>query len=151
MKMKITTNNEQETIDAGYNFAKDLELSDIVLLYGDLGAGKTEFCKGICRYFEVKGTVTSPTFTIINQYSGIKDDWDFTIYHIDLYRIKNQKEIEEIGLSEFLYDEYSIKLVEWPEKNKATYPENVFRVKFLFVPKDKNKRRIEIGKNQKVK
>ena len=142
--MRIITNSKQETIEAGFNFAKQLKISDIVLLYGGLGAGKTEFCKGICQFFEVEGTVTSPTFTIINQYYA--NDFDFTIYHIDLYRIKNEKEIDEIGLYEFLYDDNSLKLIEWPEKNTKSFPEGVIDVQFSFDTANKNKRLIEIMK-----
>jgi len=141
----IISNCDEETIDAGFEFAKQLKLSDTVLLYGDLGAGKTEFCKGICQYFEVENTVTSPTFTIINQYSGIFEEFDVVIYHIDLYRIKTIKEIAEIGLQDFIDDDYSIKLIEWPEKNENGYPNYSYSVYFSFFTDNPNKRKIEIN------
>ena len=143
-EQKIITACVEETIEAGSRFAEMLTLPDIVLLYGDLGVGKTEFCRGVCRYFGVEGKITSPTFTIINQYFGMKDDFEFPIYHIDLYRIKNQKEFPEIGFNEFLYDDNSIKLIEWPEKYLSPYPENVIEVYFNFTPENKNKRIIRI-------
>jgi len=145
MKKQITTNSEKETIETGYNFAKMLEPGDLVLIYGDLGAGKTEFCKGICEYFEVEATITSPTFTIINQYSGISDEIDLIIFHIDLYRIKTQKEIDEIGLNEFIFDEFSIKLVEWPDNNFYNYPENALEVSIELHPTNQNVRIINLN------
>ncbi|ROL61422.1 tRNA (adenosine(37)-N6)-threonylcarbamoyltransferase complex ATPase subunit type 1 TsaE [Bacteroidetes/Chlorobi group bacterium ChocPot_Mid] len=138
------TNDEKETIALGYEFAKELIISDIVLLYGELGAGKTQFSKGICNYFGIEEPVTSPTFTLINQYDGLTDDSVITIYHIDLYRIKDQKEFEEIGLNEILDDDFSIKLIEWPEKNLSEYPANARKVYLKFSDENKDKREIKI-------
>jgi tRNA threonylcarbamoyladenosine biosynthesis protein TsaE len=78
---KKTSRSEEETKNIGYDFSKDLADGDIVLLYGELGAGKTAFVKGIAKQKNAED-VTSPTFTIINEYEG-----DRTIYHMDLYRI----------------------------------------------------------------
>lgn len=138
------SNNEKETIALGYEFAKELKKSDIVLLYGELGTGKTKFCKGICNYFGIQGPITSPTFTIINQYDGFYNDSELTIYHIDLYRIKNQKEFEEIGLTEILDNDNSVKLIEWPEKKLTEYPANTRNVYFKFSDENNNKREIKI-------
>tara|TARA_B100000614_G_C14214873_1_gene355590 strand:- start:72 stop:503 length:432 start_codon:yes stop_codon:yes gene_type:complete len=110
---KFTTNSEQETIDLGRKFAEKLNSGDIVSFRGDLGAGKTEFIKGICEYFQVEQVVSSPTFTIINTYYGIDSE---EIIHIDLYRLEKEKELIEIGFDEILNDDYTIKLIEWSEK-----------------------------------
>lgn len=138
------SNSEEETISLGYEFAKELNRSDIILLYGELGAGKTQFCKGICQYFGIQEPVTSPTFTIINLYEGFSDDSKLSIFHIDLYRIKDQREFQEIGLNEILDDDLSIKLIEWPEKNIAQYPTNARKVFFKFFGESKDKREIKI-------
>ena len=96
LETKYTTNNEQETIVLGKKFAKELNLGDIVYLYGDLGSGKTEFIKGICEFFEVDDLVTSPTFTIMNKYMGELKNHEIPIFHIDLYRIEKNNELNEI-------------------------------------------------------
>lgn len=113
---KIISHSEEETIALGFEFAERLVPGDSVSLFGQLGAGKTEFIKGVCKFFKVEEIVTSPTFTIINQYSGIKDNEEIVIYHIDLYRIKSQKEFEEIGFEDCLYSPDAIKLIEWADK-----------------------------------
>lgn len=110
------THSENETIELGKEFAEKLKPGDIVAFFGDLGAGKTEFIKGICDFFKVDEIVTSPTFTIMNQYSGTFEDEDIFLYHIDLYRIKNLTELDEIGFDECLHSKKSIKLIEWAEK-----------------------------------
>lgn len=112
-----TTKSEAETIELGKSFAEKLKKGDVVLFYGDIGVGKTEFIKGICKYFNVEEIVTSPTFTIINQYNGMLNGEEIVIFHIDLYRVKEKKELLEIGFEECLYSADSIKLVEWAENS----------------------------------
>lgn len=104
-----------ETVELGISFAQFLNNDSIVLLEGELGAGKTEFIKGICQYFSVEDVVTSPTFALINQYIGLKDNKEFSIFHLDLYRINNSAELDEIGFVECLNDNTAIKLIEWPQ------------------------------------
>jgi tRNA threonylcarbamoyladenosine biosynthesis protein TsaE len=123
-KQTFISNNEQETIDLGSSFANKLKRGDIVALYGDLGTGKTEFIKGICRYFQVQDLVTSPTFTIMNHYFGELDSTPLDIYHLDLYRIKSLDELANIGFADCIYEENSIKLIEWAEKAENILDEN---------------------------
>jgi tRNA threonylcarbamoyladenosine biosynthesis protein TsaE len=137
---KFITNSEEETINLGIEFAKRLNAGDTVLFFGDLGAGKTELIKGICQYFKVDDIVTSPTFTIMNQYIGRHNGSDITIYHIDLYRIKSKKELEEIGFSECVFSSDSLKLIEWAEKAGSNYPDNAHKVKFDLDNNDEDKR-----------
>lgn len=99
-----------------YNIAKKisakLNSGDIVLLSGDLGAGKTHFVKGIVKSFGGDDkSVTSPTFTIINEYLTNK----FNIYHFDLYRIDNPNELYNIGFEEYFYGD-GVCFIEWPER-----------------------------------
>lgn len=117
--MKLTetiTKSDIETKSAGIKFAERLKPGDVVAFYGDLGAGKTVFIKGICDYFEVDEIVNSPTFTIINRYSTKKFHTDTQIYHIDLYRIKDVDELQEIGFEDCIYSDEDIKLIEWADK-----------------------------------
>ncbi len=139
-----TTHSEEETIKLGFDFARNLAEGDIVALYGDLGSGKTEFIKGICKYLKVDDFITSPTFTIINQYHGNLDDKDISIYHIDLYRIKSDKELEDIGFSDCVYSDNAIKLIEWPEKSHGALPKNGFSVRIDTDNNDEDLRRISI-------
>ena len=120
---KITVNTPEETFKAGYEFAKTLKAGDIITLDGDLGAGKTVFTKGICEYFNVKNYVTSPTYTIVNEYSG-----NVKIYHFDIYRLNEEEELYNIGFFDYLEDD-AISIVEWSENiPEAFYDYNVIKV-----------------------
>ena len=124
---RYISRSEAETVGFGREFAKRLRPGSFVALYGDLGAGKTQFVKGICDEFEVSEVVNSPTFTIVNEYHGT-----LPVFHIDLYRMKNLEEILGIG-----FDEYSeaggVCLVEWAEKLDGIIPERRFDVKMTVV------------------
>ena len=110
LNTKHITNSEEETIKLGKEFASKVNAGDILYFYGDLGSGKTEFIKGICEYFKVVDIVTSPTFTIMNKYVGEKKGNEIAIFHIDLYRIEKEKELDEIGFEDCLFENNSIKL-----------------------------------------
>ena len=117
MKKEIyISNSEQDTLELGITFAKKLKSGDIISLYGELGSGKTEFIKGICDYFDISDIVTSPTFTIMNNYYGSLEDNEIVLNHFDLYRMKSIEELENIGFSEIIFNTETIKLVEWAEK-----------------------------------
>lgn len=144
-----TTNSEDETIELGKHFAERLHIGDIVAFYGGLGAGKTEFVKGICEHFHVPDIVSSPTFTIMNQYDGTDSDGDdIKLYHVDLYRINSQREFDDIGFDDCMFTNNAIKLVEWAEKANGHMPKKRYSVKFILDDKDENKRTIEITKSE---
>lgn len=107
------THSAEETTDLGRRFAGQLKPGSIVLLRGDLGAGKTTIVKGIAEGFQAAsaGDVTSPTFTLIHEYRGP----EVTLYHIDLYRIDTQRELDTLALDD-LMDPKNILLIEWGEK-----------------------------------
>jgi tRNA threonylcarbamoyladenosine biosynthesis protein TsaE len=111
---EYTTNSADETIELGHRIAADLQAPKLVLLRGDLGAGKTTMVKGIAEAFEAasQDDVTSPTFTLIHEYRGPA----VSVYHIDLYRIDTQRELETLGLDELIADERNLVLIEWGEK-----------------------------------
>jgi tRNA threonylcarbamoyladenosine biosynthesis protein TsaE len=110
---EFTTHSSDETIALGRDLAEILKPPKLVLLRGDLGAGKTTLVKGIAEAFRAASEedVTSPTFTLIHEYHGPA----VNIYHIDLYRVDSQRELETLGLDD-LVSENSILLVEWGEK-----------------------------------
>lgn len=138
------TKSSQETQKIAFEFAKNLKHGDIILLDGDLGSGKTEFTKGLCSYFEVEDLITSPTFTIINHYIPGNNNLKLSIYHIDLYRLKDTRELKEIGLLEILNDQNSIKIIEWCFKIPVDYPDNSYLIKLNFEPDDNDGRIIQI-------
>ena len=110
MPKKFITKNSQETKSLGKQIAKNLKAGDLIALYGELGSGKTTFVKGIVSGLGgQENQVTSPTFTLINEYSG-----RLPVYHIDLYRVGKQSELESLNLREYLYGD-GVSLVEWFE------------------------------------
>ncbi len=107
------THSAEETTDLGRQLAAELKPGSIVLLRGDLGAGKTTMVKGIAEGFNAAEAeaVTSPTFTLIHEYRGP----EVTLYHIDLYRIDTQRELDTLALDD-LMEQNTILLIEWGEK-----------------------------------
>lgn len=106
------TQNEQETINLGAEFAKTkLKAGDVITLFGDLGSGKTRFVQGICKSFGVTEHVSSPSFTIVNEYNtGL-----LKIYHFDFYRVKSIAEIVDIGFDDYISAD-GICVIEWAER-----------------------------------
>src|SRR6202045_3249042 len=113
MTREIATHSAEETIAFGRTLAELLTPPKLVLLRGDLGAGKTTLVKGIAAAFEAAAEedVTSPTFTLVHEYRGPRAN----LYHIDLYRIDTPRELETLGLDDLRSDN-SILLIEWGEK-----------------------------------
>jgi tRNA threonylcarbamoyladenosine biosynthesis protein TsaE len=113
MTREITTNSAEETIALGRTLAEMLAPPKLVLLRGDLGAGKTTLVKGIAAAFEAAAEedVTSPTFTLVHEYRGPRAN----LYHIDLYRIDTQRELETLALDDVRTKD-SVLLIEWGEK-----------------------------------
>ena len=110
----FVTNSAEETIALGAKLAPILRDARIVLLRGDLGAGKTTLVKGIAEAFQaaVQDDVTSPTFTLVHEYRGPNR----TLFHIDLYRIDTERELATLGLEDLSNEEGSLLLIEWGEK-----------------------------------
>ena len=108
--LTLETTGEEETSAAGESFGADLRAGDVVLLSGDLGAGKTAFVRGMARALGVPtGDVTSPTFTLIQEYPSSRA----TLYHVDLYRL-NPVEVDDLGLEELMAS--GIVAIEWPDR-----------------------------------
>jgi tRNA threonylcarbamoyladenosine biosynthesis protein TsaE len=108
------THSADETISLGCELASKLKNLRLVILHGDLGAGKTTLVKGIAEGLNAasQDDVASPTFTLIHEYRGP----EVTLYHVDLYRIDTPRELETLGLDELVADERSLVLIEWGEK-----------------------------------
>jgi tRNA threonylcarbamoyladenosine biosynthesis protein TsaE len=117
---EFVTANAEETIRAGRAIAKLLEPPKFLILRGDLGAGKTTLVKGIAEELEAADAdeVTSPTFTLIHEYEGMRNGQPVQLYHLDLYRIENERQLDTLGLDD-LSGPDSLVLVEWGEKFPA--------------------------------
>ena len=113
--MKKNSHSPEETLHLGKSIGSSLISGDIILLFGDLGAGKTRLTQGICNGLglEKDTYIRSPTFTLINEYQG-----RLPIYHIDLYRIDSHEEIYSLGLEEILFNQ-GITIIEWAEKLRS--------------------------------
>lgn len=120
--VEIRTSSENETMEIGKTLGVILKKGDLVCLSGDLGTGKTAFTKGIALALGIGGYITSPTFTIVNEYSG-----DMMLYHFDAYRIEDPEEMFEIGLEEYLSGE-GIVVIEWAELIREALPGEYIQV-----------------------
>jgi len=114
--MVISTNNELETTAAGKALAQKLTPGDVIALYGDLGAGKTVFVRGIAAGLGLSSRVSSPTFTIVNEYLG-----DIPLFHFDMYRLSGSDELFEIGWEDYL-ERGGVCAVEWSENVRDAFP-----------------------------
>lgn len=138
------TYNEEETIQAGKEFAARLKPGDIVACYGDLGSGKTRFIKGICEALGVREHIASPTFTIMNIYRASA----MPVYHFDLYRISSFHELTELGFEEYIAGD-ALCLIEWAEKAEGVIPGNRYEIYFQ-LGENENERLLSIGSMMEV-
>ena len=138
---KIILNSEKETIEFGKKIAAHLKKGDIIILTGDLGSGKTKLTEGILTYFGLQDEISSPTFTIVNEYETEK----FPIYHFDVYRLEDEDEFLAIGGEE--YFEKGVSIIEWGEIIENILPQNYTKITFSKDLNDENKRIIEIEEN----
>ncbi|MCL2039916.1 MAG: tRNA (adenosine(37)-N6)-threonylcarbamoyltransferase complex ATPase subunit type 1 TsaE [Bacteroidetes bacterium] len=118
MNRLFYSNSLEDTYSIAAAFSKELERGNVIVFEGDLGVGKTEFIRAICNFMGIESPITSPTFTLINQYFSDK----FAIYHIDLYRIKSQNELLNMGFQELFDDKDSIFFIEWCENSFDLIP-----------------------------
>ncbi len=117
----------EETREYARQFATGLRPGDVVCLSGMLGAGKTEFMRGISQVFNCEEQLSSPTFSIFNVYGGSLRGEPVTLHHFDLYRIESPEELDALGFEEYLYGPF-ISVVEWGEKFPEALPGNAKKV-----------------------
>lgn len=113
--MEIISRTTEETTEFGKKLASQLKGGDILLLEGELGAGKTTLVKGLAVGLGIQNEITSPTFTLMNIYP-VNSDKIKTLVHIDTYRLKDKEELIEIGAEDYLGQPSTLCIVEWPEK-----------------------------------
>lgn len=155
-----TTKSSRQTQKLGYGFAKEIISSTtlklerkkavVILLYGDLGGGKTTFLQGFAKGLAIRQKVLSPTFVIMKKFPLSYKGNNRVIcainnfYHFDCYRINESKEILELNFREIINNPQNIIAIEWPEKIKKYLPKNYIKIKFEFI--DNNTRNINILK-----
>lgn len=122
--VSIQTHNANETRALGARLAEQLQAGDVVLLEGELGAGKSEFTRGIAQGLGITGYITSPSFTILQVY----DSGRIPLFHFDWYRLSGVSELYEMAMDEYLYDE-GISVVEWPDIAREAIPERHLRIR----------------------
>ena len=128
----ILSKSREQTEAFATQYAKTLRAGDVVLLDGDMGAGKTVFAKGVARGLGIEEEVTSPTYAYMNDYDG-------RLFHYDCYRIETPEQAERLGLADY-FDMGGICLVEWAQNIAPLLPKNVKRVQIKKI--DENKREI---------
>ena len=134
----FNSKSENDTLSFAKKFASKLNKKDVIVLSGDLGSGKTKFTEGILSFFGLENEISSPTFTIVNEYS--KDD--IKIYHFDVYRLEDSSEFYEIGGDE--YYENGICIIEWGEIIEDALPADYIKIDFSRNLEDENSRTLNI-------
>ena len=130
--------NENETREFAKNLASILKKGDVIVLSGELGAGKTKFVEGILEHFNLQDEISSPTFTIVNEYQND----EINIYHFDLYRLSDIYEFENIGGEE--YFNKGICIFEWGELIEDILPNDYIKIKFERIGNEDNYRKLNI-------
>ena len=136
--MNIKSNSEKETIELGKKIAYSLKKGMIIVLTGDLGSGKTKLTEGILTYFGLQEEISSPTFTIVNEYNAK----EFKIFHFDVYRLSDVDEFFAIGGEE--YFEKGVSIVEWGEMIEEILPQDYIKITFSRDLENENTREINI-------
>ncbi len=126
--LEIISQSPDETAAIGEAFAGWLHDGDVVLLHGDLGAGKTTLAKGIASALGVEDVVSSPSFSLVNEYDTGLTAKVSRLYHLDLYRLQNEEDLASIGFDDFMPPADGITLVEWPERASTALPERFLLV-----------------------
>lgn len=137
--MIAVTASPEETIEFAKTIGQNLKGGDIIAYIGGLGVGKTTFTRGICEGLGIGDIVTSPTFSLVNEYKS--DKINKTLYHFDMYRILDSLDLETTGFYDYMSDR-NILAIEWSENISEALPENTIYIKITRL--DENKREIEI-------
>ena len=124
MKKVFESVNEEATFRYAMNMGKGAKPGEVIALTGDLGTGKTVFCKGFAKGLGVNETVSSPTFTLLQEYESGR----LPLYHFDVYRIGDVSEMEETGFEDCVYGN-GVTLIEWAELIEDILPEKIIRIK----------------------
>jgi len=130
----------EEIDEAATNFLQNIKGYSVIAFHGEMGAGKTTFINALCRQLQVTDAVSSPTFSIINQYQTKTAG---TIYHLDLYRLKSEEEAVMAGVEDCYYSGHTC-FVEWPEKAASLLPENTLHCYLSLAGNNERKLQIKL-------
>ncbi len=119
----LYSNSVAQTQKIGAALSKQLEANDVLILLGDMGAGKSEFTRGLARGLGVTGYVTSPTFTVMQ----LHDTGRLPLYHFDWYRLESAEELYELSMDEYLHNG-GVAVIEWPSRAEEVLPESYLQV-----------------------
>lgn len=145
MTRTVITKDFLETQKLGEEFASGLKGGEVIALYGDLGSGKTTFMQGLAKGLGIDRNIISPTFIIMRTYKISNSTKTFlkkNLYHVDLYRIENEKDVEGLGLFELMNRQENIVAIEWPDKIENLLPEKRINIYFNYKGDDKREIRI---------
>ncbi|MCS7059740.1 MAG: tRNA (adenosine(37)-N6)-threonylcarbamoyltransferase complex ATPase subunit type 1 TsaE [Anaerolineae bacterium] len=137
LSFECVSHSAEQTMRLGARLARALPAHVIIALYGPLGAGKTQFARGIGLGWGALQSLRSPTFTLVQEHRRAADD--HTLYHVDLYRIEHQRELATLGLEEILEDEKGVVVIEWAERAEALMPSDAIRIKFEMIQESKRR------------
>ena len=126
--MEFIVNSIDETLSIGFQIGSLANAGDIICLIGDLGTGKTHITKGIAKGLGIDEHITSPTFTIVNEYDG-----RHKLYHFDVYRVNDPDEIEAIGFDEYIFGE-GVSIIEWANYIEELIPKEHIRIHIEKIP-----------------
>jgi len=121
------SNSPEETEKIAFQVGKELQVGDVVCLNGELGSGKTVFTKGLAKSLGVQDYITSPTFTIVNEYMG-----QIPVYHFDVYRINDPQEMYEIGFEDYIFGD-GVTIIEWSDNISEILPKESI---YIYIKKD---------------
>lgn len=131
MKSTFKTTTPKETIQLGMQLATRLMPGSTVLLFGDLGSGKTHFTKGIAEGLGIQEMIKSPTFTYVNSYELRVTNYELKLFHYDLYRLNQGEGLESIGLFDTIHDPDTINIIEWADRMEGYEPKDYIRIDFI--------------------
>ena len=137
MDYKITTYSEEETIELAQNIESEKFPGMVICLEGDLGSGKTVFTKGFAQALGIAEDITSPTFTIIKEYTS----GELPLYHMDVYRLDGN--VDDLGIEEY-YNKKGVTIIEWADTIEDYLPKNKLVIRIKSSDEDENKRTIII-------
>lgn len=126
--MEITISNIENIREAAQEFVENMDGRKVFAFYGKMGAGKTTFIKAVCEELGVTDVITSPTFAIVNEYTG-----EVPIFHFDFYRIKRLEEVYDMGYEDYFYGG-ALCFIEWPELIEELLPKDAVRVEISEQP-----------------
>ena len=132
--MEYLSKSVKDTIKIAENYAKTLKKGDVVLLNGEMGAGKTAFTKGLAKGLNIQDEITSPTYAYMNDYDGV-------LYHYDCYRLSSGEDAEALGLTDYFYMD-GVCVIEWSENIKSVLPDTAKTVEII--KKSENERIIKL-------